>query len=252
MINFVGIPPEFQGMVLQGSDLNGIDSNGLASNASGTIFKQCFDWVMTDSMRLTAAAGVYNPGSFELFNVPQGRTATIGNGTTPLAAITKTAYDNNITTPNALPKGWFFCYHTTAISIELPVGLETTPIGTGNTIVPTRGADGSSDNLMSALNQSVNYRFLINTTTLERGPIRTFPSGFGASGSIGSTGTNATPTWGGIYNNGFGLSRGQTFFRHLSELQQFSAFFDNPNLITITRDCSIRVDLIGWMFIPVT
>lgn len=251
MFQMFGIPPEIQPMVLQGSDLTGIDSNGIASNPDGSVLKQCFDWVMSDSMRLTAAAGVYNPGSFELFNIPQNRPGNIGNGTTPLAAIVKSAYDCNIITPSALPKGWFFCYHTTAVTIELPVSTDSTPIGTGSTIVPTRTADGSSDNLIAALNQSLQYRFILNTTTLERGAIRTFPSPFGASGSIGSTGTAAAPVWGGLYNNGFGLGRPQTFFRHLNELQQFSAFFDNPNTITVTRDCSVRVDLIGWMFIPI-
>lgn len=235
------------GGVTIGTNVDGVDFSGTLWQ-NGAQVKNVIDYDLYDTVRLPV--GTYGPGRYTLFQNPVGASRT--TGITTAAAFVGTSYDTNIEDQNALPKGYDMVIHNIQVQVMTPAALDTTALGVGTTINPTRLTDGSSDNQTSAIIQSSSLLFKVENREYERGSLQNFPCEFGCQGFTSQGGgTNAAPTFMGIMNNGFGNHRPMSYWRYLREQQRFNVFIDNPNTITIVAGTAIRVHLVGWLFVPV-
>jgi hypothetical protein len=234
----------------KGERLIGINLDNMTASEFSKIkgkLKGVQDHILYDTMRLVP--GAYAPGEVALFQQALGAAATPGNSAT---SFVKTEFDTNLEgNGGALPSGSSMVIESIEAELTVPAALNTTPIGTGSTINPTRSTDASSDNQVVALQSCVSLRFRVDQRDYERGAIKFFPSQFGVIGFAGATGTAAAAVVSGVASNSLGRCRPLSRPRHLESLQRFAVYLKNCATVTIVQGCEIRIALVGTLYTPV-
>jgi hypothetical protein len=213
-------------------------------------FKDALDFVMYDSIRLSAGAAVAT-APVTLFQVPVGQQTTIFNGNTQY---TKTPIDTNMVQAGQLPRGHHLIVNSIQAKVTVPAQTDTTYSSSGpdaglpTSTVPAAVVGGV--NLLEAITNQAFLTFHVSTKDYEQGPLYQFPSEFGISGYTGAT-TAAQTNNEGVANNGFGRPRPLYMPRFIPELTNFSVVVQFIDALSITRQCQIQILLHGLLLRPV-
>lgn len=109
-------------------------------------------------------------------------------------------------------------------------------------------------NLLRAIQESLYFRFFVNTTDFEHGPAWAFPTAYGGKADPALVGTVAAPASDGMLSNSLGWAYQMPVMRHIPSLTKFGVKMSVQNPFTTANAGPFRITVIldGIGFQPVT
>lgn len=221
--------------------------------------------VLYDTLRIDA--GVLPSREFTFFTNPvNSQQGLFVAGT----AYTKQDIDIHkwVTTGGQLSQGYEALVWEIGVQFHVVGSLDNSVQATGNFInlpldpgthTTAVAADGVlMGNLMRACQESLFFKFFLNSTDFELGPGWRFPAGcYGASGFVSAYSGATAPAFGvedGYANNGFGWAYQMPIMRHIPPLTKFGITMavQNPFTTALAGPIRVVVTLGGIGVQPVT
>lgn len=188
--------------------------------------------VLYDTLRLDPATSLSTSG-FKFFQNGVGQNQALYNAGT---AYVKGEGDIHPWIQNGkLDDGYEALIWSIQIRLQLPGASDLTVQTSGNAINLTlspgaivdepataiQGAAIKTGNIIRALQEALVFRFTVNDTTFERGPMWRFPCVYQSMNQIGLAGVVANPLNDAIVGNGCGWAYQMPFMRHIPSNTRF-------------------------------